>query len=98
MTDKPKYEAGDVVKIKLGRIDALHLNDGDFTRIAPDQIISHTPAPEPIVGYVNVYPNGFGYLYDFAENTFRIGDGERIATLKLTYDRATGEALAEVVK
>ena len=98
MTDKPKYKAGDVVTVKLDEFDARRLNCGGPAGVTSKQIISHTPAPEPIVGYVVVDRAGFCGVFPSMKRTEQFHNGDYLVSIKLTYDPATGEASAEVVK
>lgn len=95
-----KYKAGDKVTIVLDQYDADIFNDdaASDSKVREYNIIKHEPAPEPIVGWMNVYPSGFGQAY--AERcTADVCAGEkRLALLRIEYNPATKQAKAEVVE
>lgn len=55
-------------------------------------IVDIEDAPEPITGWVNVFYDGFGTIYD--EEIRNVG----LALLKLTFDLTTRQATVEVVE
>lgn len=52
----PKYRAGDLVTIRLSAGDENYLNAGVAIEIRREEIISHTPAPEPAFDWKDVKP------------------------------------------
>lgn len=52
----PKYRAGDLVTIRLSAGDENYLNAGAAIEIRREEIISHTPAPEPAFDWKDVRP------------------------------------------
>ena len=52
----PKYRAGDLVTIRLSAGDENYLNAGAAIEIRREEIISHTPAPEPAFDWKDVKP------------------------------------------
>ena len=92
-----KYKAGDEVTIRLTHNDAHMFNIKGCPPIGSYQIISHKPAPEPIVGWVDVYQYFGNNVYTSKEFADHYGNG-RQALIKLTYNPSTKTATAEVVE
>ena len=62
------------------------------------EIVSDEKKPEPIVGYVNVYDDGMGGLWEEDRKANNLAVDERLALLKITANPATGEYSIEEVK
>lgn len=62
------------------------------------EIVSVEKKPEPIVGYVNVYDDGMGGLWEEDRKANNLAVDERLALLKITANPATGEYSIEEVK
>lgn len=92
-----KYKAGDKVTIVLSEKAAHCANIGYEVSHTVGEIITHEPAPEPVVGYVTVRTDA---LSIFGEVTSCLTAGQKISglpVLKLTYNPATKQASVEVV-
>ena len=81
---KPVYKAGDKVTFLLYSTDALNLNRGTNTSCYDNQIISHVPAPEPVVLWSNVYLDNISLSKEneFLADRYRFPN--RIAKLRVT--------------
>lgn len=91
------YKAGDEITLKLSDLSARQLNRIEAIDWNKKEIISHKPAPEPIVGWVNVYPE-YGWRCHMRKDLATNSDcPDRLATIKLTYSPSTRSATAEVV-
>jgi hypothetical protein len=101
-----KYKAGDIITATLNEGNAHCLNSqvaGYLCNIRSEQIISHQPSHEPIVGYVNVYNlegKGIhlGFEYETFERAKKEGTSKAIAVAKFTYCPTTKKVTAEVVE
>lgn len=91
-----KYKAGDKVTIVLNESNANDLTCGYNAAVISEQIISHEPAPEPVVGFVNVYQKGISG-HDTQELANKWYGEDRLSCLKITYDPVSNTATAEVV-
>lgn len=99
MTDKPTYQEGDVLKIRIDRKDADMFNNGDNSYINPEQILSHEKAERPklLIRWINVYGDRIGGAYEM-EKDCDIGQSpNRIVKLKITFFPETKMASVEVV-
>lgn len=89
-----QYKPGDLVTIRLDEYNAKALSSQYFS----GEVLSHVPAPEPIVGWVNVYSKKVGYSTFGSVCESRVQPvRDCLTTIKLTYNHATNEAKAEVV-
>lgn len=106
-----KYKAGDSLHIKLNEYTAERMNEsyleenghnwkkhGTIKTLWGCPIISHEPAPEPVVGYFNVYPDGAIIQHKDAEGAKRNCMDGLIAHVRLTVFPATKEVKAEIVE
>lgn len=94
-----KYKAGDRlrVEIELDASTAGIMNHEPLKTLYGCPVISHEPAPEPIVGYVDYdpyEPNGLKYVA--ALETDRMLHGQ--TRIRITYSPATKEVKAEIVE
>ena len=93
---KPVYREGDKVTFILDRADASNLNHGTNTSCYDNQIISHIPAPEPVVRWCNVYADKIGVMNHSEEIADEFFAEDRLAKLKITI--TGGDVTAEVVR
>lgn len=92
------YKPGDLVTVRLDADCARYLNNGARLDVSRSQIISHQPAPEPSVFYVNVYPSCHASAFSTEENANENADNEsRIALFKITHTAGKQPSIEEVI-
>lgn len=94
----PKYSAGDKVTIVLDNAHAHDLNGDFFASFREKQIISHIPAPEPIVWWTNVNIGEYSQYNHPSKNKADLHKWDnRLALIKTTFNPATKQVESEVV-
>lgn len=79
-----KYKAGDKVTVLLDDYDAGYLNTAHRISFNKEKIIAHEPAPEPILRYLNVYPDRVCYGYNFLDNCRDCAYDDGLGQIKVT--------------
>lgn len=95
-----QYKPGDLVTVRLNQVDADTLNNGGYvaTKMDRDRVLSHQPAPEPSVFYVNVYDDRCvpRIHYDEIEAN-KSADTGRVALFKITHTDGSQPSIEKVL-
>lgn len=91
-------ETGDTVTVKFVADGIRKINLDGIYPSQITEIVSVEKKPKPMVGYVNVYDDGMGGLWEEDRKANNLAVDERLALLKITANPATGEYSIEEVK